>query len=69
MKAQNCKVCKPVFWKHEDGWDVFKRSDCTKYEDTWMPNWFDCQIIEDAKTKKEAIYELEQSHFLGMCLV
>lgn len=62
--------CKPVLWKHGDGWDVYTREQCQKAEDgTLVPTWFDDAIIEDAPTKRAALTELAQMHILGICIV
>ena len=64
-----CKKCKVIFWKHQDGWDVYRQSDCSWYGDKWIPDWFDDFIIEDAPTKKNATEQLAGFHVLGVCLV
>lgn len=68
MKAHKCPV---VFWKHKDGWDIYRKSDCylSAFSGEWIPQWFDDAIVEDAKTKKEAVKELSTWHVLGVCLV
>jgi len=62
------KCCQPIFWKHDEGWDVYKKTDCTKHGSTFVPTWFDCAIIEDAKTKSDAMNQLKELHPLGICL-
>ena len=60
-----------MFYKHEDGWDVFKKSDCYYIDQykTWFPSWFDSYVIEDAPTKADAMKQLQGMHILGMCFV
>lgn len=63
------KCCDLVYWKHDDGWDVFLKSDCQRLSDgTFVPRWFDCQIVEDAPTKKAARAEIAELHQV-FCLV
>lgn len=62
--------CKPVLWKHDDGWDVYARRQCDRAEDgTWVPRWFDDAAVEDAPTKRAALVELANMHLLGICMV
>ena len=63
------RCCDLVYWKHEDGWDVYRRSDCREINGHWVPNWFDDFVIEDAPTKAEAMAEIKSRHILGICLV
>lgn len=66
------KCCSIVYWKHEDGWDAYRKQDCRKLNDgTWVPNWFDNPVIEDYPTKKSAIDEIKNEwHKYGMfCFV
>lgn len=70
MSRATYPCCKPVFWKHEDGWDVYPRSECMQLADgSWVPKWFDSPIVEDARTRKEASAEIADFHVLGICLV
>ncbi len=62
------KCCQPIFWKHEDGWDVYRKDDCDKHGKTYVPRWFDCAIVEDASTLAEAVAELKEQHPAGICL-
>jgi hypothetical protein len=64
-----CAKCKPVAFKHEDGWDIYPKSECQNINGKWIPKFFDCAIVEDAKTKKEAFDEWRKSHLFGICLV
>lgn len=71
-KTKVCSDCLVFYWKHEDGWDVFYQSDGYKINGEWIPKWFDCQIAEDIKTKKQAVqinkkYQ-DHKHLLGLCL-
>ncbi len=68
-KQMSKKCCEIVYWKHDDGWDVYPQSECRKVDGRWIPNWFDCFIIEDAPTKKDAINAINELHILGVCLV
>ena len=69
-ESSGAKVCcEPVYWKHEDGWDIYKKSDCNFYGGSWIPRWFDCAIAEDLPTRKAAEEELATFHVLGICLV
>jgi hypothetical protein len=63
------RCCDLVYWKHEDGWDVYHRSECQQINGAWVPNWFDNFVIEDAPTKAAAKAEIASRHLLGMCLV
>jgi len=65
----NCPVCKPVVFKHDDGWDIYPQADCEKINGSWIPRFFDNPIVEDAKTKKEAFIEFNKCHAIGICLV
>lgn len=64
------KCCSLIYWKHDDGWDVFRRSDCFKnWDGTFVPKSFDCALIEDQETKQQAIKEMKDWHRFGFCLV
>lgn len=63
------RCCELVYWKHDDGWDVFRKSDCYKLDDQWIPSWFDTALIEDYPTKQSAIDEMRDWHKFGFCLV
>jgi hypothetical protein len=63
------KCCSLVYWKHEDGWDVFRKSDCYELNGKWIPSWFDTALIEDYPTKQKAIDEMRDWHKHGFCLV
>lgn len=64
------KCCNIVYWKHDDGWDVFRRSDCFKnWDGSFVPTGFDCALIEDYPTKQAAIVEMKDWHKYGICLV
>jgi hypothetical protein len=63
------KCCDVVYWKHNEGWDAYKKDDCQFINNHWIPNWFDCFIVEDAPTKKDAIKSINELHILGVCLV
>lgn len=63
------KCCKPVYWKHDEGWDVYRQSSFSWINSRWIPDWFDDFIIEDAPTKKNAIEQFAGFHVLGICLV
>lgn len=70
MSRTTYPCCKPVFWRHEDGWDVYPREECMQLTDgSWVPRWFDQFIIEDAPTRKAAAAELKEWHVFGICLV
>jgi len=67
------KCCKPVYFRHEDGWDVYPKSEChqplwAQGNTTWIPRWFDEAIIEDAPTKLAAQKEMADLHPFGLCL-
>lgn len=68
----NCQKCKVFYWKHDEGWDVFYESDGHKSKNTWIPDWFDCALIEDAPSKnaaqKEASKFIYDTHLLGVCI-
>jgi hypothetical protein len=64
-----CKVCKPVYFKHDMGWDVYPQSECYRFNGEWIPAWFDGFIFEDMPSKAEAMRELAKFHLLGICLV
>jgi hypothetical protein len=63
------RCCDLIYWKHEDGWDVYRRSDCQEYNGHWVPDWFDNFVIEDAPTKAAAKSEIANYHILEICLV
>jgi len=63
------KCCDVVYWKHNEGWDAYKKGDCQFVNNHWVPNWFDSFIVEDAPTKKDAIKSINELHILGVCLV
>jgi len=65
------KCRKLVYWQHEDGWDVFRKSDCYQFEfnGEWVPSWFDTAVIEDQPTKQSAINEIKTWHPAGFCLI
>ena len=63
----NC--CDPIYWKHEDGWDVYLKSNCRKINGQYVPNWFDDFVIEDMPTKSAAIKQIMERHIFGLCLV
>lgn len=63
------KCCEPVYWKHEDGWDIYNKSDCYLINGHYVPRWFDNFIVEDLPTKKAAMQEVKDRHVLGVCLV
>jgi hypothetical protein len=63
-----CKVCKPVFYKHEDGWDAYPQRECYRLNGEWIPAWFDGFLVEDAPTKAAAQKEVDSLHLFGMCL-
>jgi hypothetical protein len=65
----NCKKCDLILFKHEDGWDCYKKADCYKINGKWIPRWFDDFIIEDAASKQEASNKIKALHVLGICLV
>lgn len=66
-----CHNCKVFYWKHDDGWDVYYQSDGYKYQDTWIPDWFDSALLEDCQSKqdakKEATEYYSNTHLLGVC--
>ena len=63
------KCCDIVFFKHDFGWDIYLKKDCHIFGNEWIPRWFDCAVVEDAPTKKQAQEEIDQMHVLGICLV
>jgi len=67
--GQMKRCCDLIYWKHDDGWDVYHRSECQPINGTWVPNWFDNFVIEDAPTKAAAKAEIASRHILGLCLV
>ena len=66
-----CTKCQIVYFRHDDGWDIYKAEDCYKINGHLVPRWFDCAIVEDAPTKKAAYEEWKGYHIkeLGICLV
>jgi hypothetical protein len=66
--SARCGSCQPVAYKHEDGWDIYRRHDCERYDRVWVPRWFDCSLVEDARTRAEAWAEWRELHPLGICL-
>ena len=64
------KCCDVIYWKHEDGWDAYRREDCHQVNGSWIPLWFDAFIIEDVSTKQEAQRIIKYGwHALGVCFV
>lgn len=65
-----CRACKPVLFRHEDGWDIYPRSECYMTHDgTYIPAWFDQPIVTDAPTRAAAIREWAEFHpGLGFCI-
>jgi hypothetical protein len=67
-----CKKCQVFYWKHDDGWDVFFQSDGFQLDDQWIPDAFDCAILEDLPNKREAIKQTQryqnETHPFGLCL-
>lgn len=63
------KCCDIVYWKHDDGWDAYQRSECELFNGKWIPKWFDDFVIEDAPTKADAVRQIKEMHILGVCLV
>lgn len=69
INPTKCRKCKPVFFKHEDGWDVYSEKDCYSLQDGSLhPRWYDNCIVEDAPTKRNAIEQLATLHTFGMCI-
>lgn len=64
-----CPICKPVAYKHEDGWDIYPKSECYKLGTDWIPAWFDSAIVEDALTRTAAFIEWRKAHIFGICMV
>jgi len=64
-----CKKCDLVFWKHDDGWDCYQKTNCYAINGKWIPKWFDDFIIEDAPTKNDAMQKINSFHVLGICLI
>lgn len=65
--ARQC--CDVVYWKHADGWDVYRKEDCVLFGKKWVPRWFDMFIVEDCPTLADAKYEINTWHPLNVCLV
>jgi hypothetical protein len=63
------KCCDIIYWRHDDGWDAYRKSDCEFINRHWVPRWFDNFIIEDYPTKASAQAEMREWHPLGVCLV
>lgn len=64
-----CRQCKPVLFRHEDGWDFYPAAECQRAESgELVPAWFDAPIVLDAKTRKDALAELAIWHPHGVCL-
>jgi hypothetical protein len=51
------------------GWDCYDKTECHKFQGTWLPRWFDKPVVEDAPTKKDARQQIKELHILGICLV
>jgi hypothetical protein len=70
-KLMRCRKCNIVYFRHEDGWDIYKAEDCYEINGHLVPQWFDNAIVEDAPSKKSARQEWESYHIpqLGICLV
>lgn len=70
MSRATYSCCNPIYWKHDDGWDVYRREDCVRLLDgSWVPEFFDLPIVEDLPTKKDAQKEVSEMHPFGICLV
>lgn len=63
-----CRNCRPVYFKHEDGWDAYRREDCERIGNTWIPSFFDRPLSIDQPTKAAAIREVADLHPAGLCL-
>ena len=63
------KCCDIVYWEHDDGWDAYRKQDCRQFLGGFVPNWFDCPIVEDKPTKAQAQAEIKDMHIFGICLV
>lgn len=68
--AHPCRRCRPVLYRHEDGWDAYPASECYALPDgSLIPAWFDAAIVEDAPTRKAAVEELRSLHGpFGTCI-
>lgn len=66
--AKKYGCCNPVLWKHEDGWDAYAQEECALIGTKWIPQWFDAPMVEDARTKADAMSEIAEWHVLGVCL-
>lgn len=71
MTTFNC--CKPVYWQHEDGWDVYRQDECERVMATdihgknpkprWSPKWpGNNTLVEDAPTRAEAVEAVKALH-------
>lgn len=63
------KCCEIVYWKHDEGWDAYRKEDCYKINEQWIPTWFDTAIVDSVATKTNAQKEIKELHPLGICLV
>lgn len=57
-----CKVCRPVLFKHDDGWDIYSARDCYEVGGELIPRAFDRPLVLDAPTKAAAIEEWKDGH-------
>lgn len=57
-----CKICRPVLFKHDDGWDIYSARDCYEVGGELIPRWFDRPLVQDAPTKAAAIAEWKEMH-------
>lgn len=63
------KCCEIVYFKHDMGWDAYRKDDCYKINEQWIPTWFDTAIVDSVATKTNAQQEIKELHPLGICLV
>lgn len=68
--SASCKACRPLFWRHADGWDVYPHWETyiDPHTRKRTPRWFDGFIVEDAPTRDEAVRLWQESHLLGYCI-
>ena len=63
----NCRACKPVVFRHEDGVDIYRARDCEMIDGHLVP-FFVNHLVEDARNITEAKAQLAEWHPFGVCL-
>ena len=66
--------CKPVLFKHEDGWDAYPLEDCVLLPKPdlsgfqWTIAFFDNPLVEDVASRAEVYKTLKADHPFGICM-